>query len=87
MISGGLMISDRKMSKLKGGIPLKLSILQMFLLLMAIILASISAESYGTDLDNTALVFVLFTGSLILNLIYIIGGPNLLPKSSESSEE
>ena len=87
LISGGLMISDRKMSKLKGGIPLKLSILQMFLLLMAIILASISAESYGTNLDNTALVFVLFTGSLILNLIYIIGGPNLLPKNSESSEE
>ncbi len=87
LISGGLMISDRKMSKLKGGIPLKLSILQMFLLLMAIILASISAESYGTDLDNTALVFVLFTGSLILNLVYIIGGPNLLPKNSESSEE
>ena len=81
------MISDRPMSKLKGGLPLKLSILQMFLLLLAIILASISAETYGIDYDNTELVFILFTGSLILNLVYIIGGPSLVPQFSESSEE
>jgi len=87
LISGGLMISDRPMSKLKGGVPLKLSILQMFLLLLAIILASISAETYGVDYDNTELVFILFTGSLILNLVYIIGGPSLIPQLSESSEE
>ena len=81
------MISDRPMSKLKGGLPLKLSILQMFLLLLAIILASISAETYGIDYDNTESVFILFTGSLILNLVYIIGGPSLIPQLSESSEE
>ena len=87
LISGGLMISDRPMSKLKGGVPLKLSILQMFLLLLAIILASVSAESYGTDLDNTGLVFLLFTGSLVLNMIYIIGGPRFVPQLSSPSEE
>ena len=87
LISGGLMISDRPMSKLKGGLPLKLSILQMFLLLVAIVLASISAETYGIDYDNTGLVFLLFSCSFILNLIYVIGGPSLIPQISESSEE
>ena len=89
LISGGLMISDRPMSKLKGGLPMKLSILQMAMLLVAIIIAfsHTPAETYGTDLDNTGLVFLLFTGSLILNLVYIIGGPKLIPELSSSSEE
>ena len=83
------MISDRPMSKLKRGLPMKLSILQMAMLLVAIIIAfsHTPAETYGTDLDNTGLVLLLFTGSLILNLVYIIGGPKLIPELSSSSEE
>ena len=41
-ISGAMMISDRRLSKLKHGLDLKLSVLQMACLLTAIIYAMIS---------------------------------------------
>ena len=81
------MISDRHMSKLKHGIPLKLSIVQMFALLLALILAMISAENYATEFDNTVVVFLLFTISTVLNLVYVIGGPRLVTERSAPNEE
>ena len=87
LISGGLMISDRHMSKLKHGIPLKLSIVQMFALLLALILAMISAENYATEFDNTVVVFLLFTTSTVFNLVYVIGGPRLVTERPASIEE
>ena len=86
------MISDRKMSKLKHGIPLKLSILQMLTLLLAILisLSVTQREDYGIDsIDKSinSLIFILFSISLILNLVYIIGGPRLIGPVSDSSEE
>jgi phosphatidylserine synthase len=92
IISGGLMISDRKMSKLKHGIPLKLSILQMLSLLLAILISlSVTQKGdYGIDsIDNSvnSIIFLLFCSSLILNLVYIIGGPRLIGPVSDSSEE
>ena len=86
------MISDRKMSKLKHGIPLKLSILQMLSLLLAILISlSVTQKGdYGIDsIDNSvnSIIFLLFCSSLILNLVYIIGGPRLIGPVSDSSEE
>ena len=60
LISGGLMISDRKMSKLKSGVPMKLSVVQLTVLLFAIIIAGLaplrtpaeSAVQYGTQIDQ-----------------------------------
>ena len=75
------------MSKLKHGIPLKLSIVQMFALLLALILAMISAENYATEFDNTVVVFLLFTISTVLNLVYVIGGPRLVTERSAPNEE
>ena len=90
LFSGGLMISDRKMSKLKHGIPMKLSILQMLFLLISLIisLASTSKEDYAADSQQFApITFLLFTGSFILTLVYIIGGPRLIGENPSNNEE
>ena len=80
ILSGGLMISDRKMSKLKSGIPMKLSIIQMIAILAAVIHAMSYTErtDVAADLSNTGLTLLMFGVSLFLVLVYIIAGPRLI---------
>jgi len=54
---------------------------------LALILAMISAENYATEFDNTVVVFLLFTISTVLNLVYVIGGPRLVTERPPSNEE
>ena len=80
LLSGGLMISDRKMSKLKSGIPMKLSIIQMVAILTAVIHAMSYTErtDVAADLSNTGLTLLMFGLSLLLVLVYIVAGPRLI---------
>ena len=55
--------------------------------LSILILAMISAENYATEFDNTVVVFLLFTISTVLNLVYVIGGPRLVTERSAPNEE
>lgn len=75
-ISGGMMISDIRMSKLKGGAALKLSIIQMALLLAAIIhgLLNASLTDSADDVSNTKLTAFMLAGSLILCMAYMFCG-------------
>jgi len=82
-LCGGLMISDRKMSKLKSGIQLRLSTLQFASLLFAVIHAMTLTDSSdaGENLSGTAFTMFLFTFSLFWTMFYIIGGPRLVEEN------
>ncbi|DAC15176.1 MAG TPA: hypothetical protein D7I06_07460 [Candidatus Poseidoniales archaeon] len=83
------MVSDRKTSKLKHGIPLKLAILQMLSLLFAIIISMYitAGEDYASDLENVLIPFTLFSLSLLLVFVYIIGGEKFISPSSDDEGE
>ena len=89
LFSGGLMISDRKMSKLKSGIPMKLSVVQMTALLFGVLhaMSLTQKDDAGVDLSGTTFTMFLFTVSLILMLVYIIIGPRLVDIESQLSEQ
>lgn len=82
-VCGGLMISDRKMSKLKSGIQLRLSTLQFASLLFAVIHAMTLTDSSdaGENLSGTAFTMFLFSFSLFWTMFYIIGGPRLVEEN------
>ena len=88
-ISGGLMISDRKMSKLKSGIPLRLSVAQFVAILFAVIHAmSLTQRSDAAeDLSGTTFTMFLFGISLLLVLVYIIAGPHLVKLEKTIAEQ
>jgi phosphatidylserine synthase len=73
-ISGALMISDRRLSKLKGGTDMKLSILQMLLLLIGISTALVLTGMSETaiELEELGRVGWLFFGSFVLCIYYIV---------------
>ena len=75
LISGGLMIADRKLPKNKHGLPLKVSLIQGISLLLAIILSLINSTEFGVDLGNTRPQFLLYSISALLLLFYILTGP------------
>ena len=89
-ISGALMISDRKMSKLKSGIPLRLSVAQFVAILFAVIHAmSLTHKTDAAeDLSGTSFTMFMFGVSLILVLVYIVLGPRLvdIEKAFEEQE-
>ena len=89
LASGYLMVSDRKTSKLKHGIPLKLAILQMLSLLFAIIISMYitAGEDYASDLENVLIPFSLFSLSLLLVFVYIIGGEKFISPSRRDEGE
>ena len=89
LVSGGLMISDRKMSKLKSGIPMKLSVVQLTSLLFAILhaMSLTHKDDAGVDLSGTSFTMFLFTVSLFLMLVYIVMGPRLVDLESEQIEQ
>ena len=88
-VSGGLMISDRKMSKLKSGIPMKLSVLQLSALLFGILhaMSLTQKDDAGVDLSGTSFTMFLFTVSLFLMLVYIVMGPRLVNSELEQLEQ
>ena len=74
-ISGALMISDRRLSKLKGGLDMKLSIIQMICLLTAITWALIRTGVSDVSLElggDIAPAGWLFFTSAILAIYYIV---------------
>ena len=83
IISGGLMIADRKLPKNKGGMPLKVSAIQGMAILLGTIFSLIYATDFGVDLTNTKPQFLLYSISAILLIVYIITGP----KQSELQEQ
>ncbi len=89
LISGGLMISDRKMSKLKSGIPMKLSVVQLTALLFGILhaMSLTQKDDAGVDLSGTSFTMLLFAVSLFLMLVYIVMGPRLVDLESEHAEQ
>ena len=88
LICGGLMISDRKMSKLKSGIQLRLSTLQFAALLFATIHAMTLTKNSdaGENLSGTSLTMFLFAFSLFWTMVYVIGGPRLVPSEPSIDE-
>ena len=83
------MISDRKMSKLKSGIPMRLSVVQITALLFGILHAMSLTQKDDTavDLSGTSFTMFLFTVSLILMLVYIVMGPRLVGVESQLAEQ
>jgi len=88
-VSGGLMISDRKMSKLKSGIPMKLSVVQLTALLFAILhaMSLTQKDDAAIDLSGTSFTMFLFTVSLFLVLVYIVMGPRLVESQESLTEQ
>ena len=88
LISGGLMISDRRMSKLKSGVAMKLSIVQLTSLLFAILHAMVltQKEDAAIDLSGTSFTMFLFGVSLLLVCLYIVLGPKLVVDENQSDE-
>ena len=84
-ISGGLMISDKPLSKLKGGLPMKLSILQLIVLLIAILhsLKHTAKSEHGNDMAGLNISFILFAISAILVMAYIIIGEKIVNSSKQ----
>tara|TARA_B100000767_G_scaffold274964_1_gene309805 strand:- start:3351 stop:4223 length:873 start_codon:yes stop_codon:yes gene_type:complete len=88
IICGGLMISDRKMSKLKSGIQLRLSTLQFAALLFAVIHAMTLTHpsDAGENLSGTSFTMFLFGFSLLWTMVYVIGGPLLVAEETTVEE-
>lgn len=85
LISGGLMISDKPLSKLKGGIPRKLSVLQLVAVLIAILhsLKHTTISEHGNDMAGLNISFILFVISAILIMSYIIIGEKIANSSKQ----
>jgi len=86
-ISGALMISDRKLSKTKKGIPMRLSGLQLLTILIATILSIIHSSEVGVELVDTRPQFILYAISAILLMIYIAAGPKIAAMDNNDSTE
>jgi len=89
-ISGALMISDRKLSKAKHGLPVKLSVLQLLSIVSATVLSILYSTEVGENLINTKPQFMLYCLSAILLILYITIGPKIVEmysKESQDSEE
>jgi len=87
-ISGGLMISDKPLSKLKGGIVMKLSIIQLLAILVGIVYSLIQTTNsdngqHGSGMTGLEIPFILFTFSAALVLAYIIVGERVVTNSSD----
>ena len=91
LIAGAMMISDRKLPKLKSGWPLYASIAQMLCLLIATIIMMIHIFRGGDvyDLEISRIAAALLLTSFILVLLYFILGPSVVAQESQeqTSEE
>ena len=88
IVCGTLMISDRKMSKLKSGLQLRLSTLQFAALLFAVIHAMTLTHpsDAGENLSGTSFTMFLFGFSLLWTMVYVIGGPHLVSEETTVEE-
>jgi hypothetical protein len=87
------MISDRKLSKTKKGLPMKLSGLQLLSIVLATTLSIIHSTEVGVDLIDTRPQFILYCISALLLMFYVMAGPTLVEmdhrevlESEESNE-
>lgn len=91
VIAGAMMISDRKLPKLKKGLPMYASIVQMLCLLIAtiIMMVHISGGGGAYDLGISRIAAVLLLTSSILVLLYFIMGPSIVAQElqEQTSEE
>ena len=85
-ISGGLMISDRKLSKTKKGMPMRISGLQLLSITVATILSIIHSTEVGIELGNTKPQFLLYLLSGALIIFYIASGPTLARLENQDNE-
>lgn len=85
-ISGGLMISDRKLSKTKKGMPMRISGLQLLSITVATILSIIHSTEVGIELGNTTPQFLLYLLSGALIIFYIASGPTLARLENQDDE-
>tara|TARA_B100001113_G_scaffold212313_1_gene174185 strand:- start:294 stop:1190 length:897 start_codon:yes stop_codon:yes gene_type:complete len=89
-LSGGLMIGERRLSKLKHGLDLKLSILQMICLLTAILYAMISTGVSDNQLDvgsELAPAGWLFLASGLFAVYYLVKPQPPAYKPEDAAEE
>ncbi len=88
LIAGGLMISDWKTSKLKHGLPLKLTIIQFIALLGAVLYGLIytTSEDSISELSGMIPSFIGFTVSTILVVLYFMAGSSIIPDEVSSEE-
>ncbi|RJU82080.1 MAG: hypothetical protein DWB99_04980 [Candidatus Poseidoniales archaeon] len=85
-ISGGLMISDRKLSKTKKGMPMRISGLQLLSITVATILSIIHSTEVGIELGKTTPQFLLYLLSGALIIFYIASGPTLARLENQDDE-
>jgi phosphatidylserine synthase len=77
LISGGLMIADRKLPKNKRGLPMKISVIQGLSILFGVMLSWSGSALYAINIDDSKVQFILFSISAILLIFYVISGPRL----------
>ena len=75
LISGGLMIADRKLPKNKRGLPMKISVIQGLSILFGVMLSWSGSALYAINIDDSKVQFILFSISAILLIFYVISGP------------
>jgi cell division protein FtsW (lipid II flippase) len=85
-IAGAMMISDRKLPKLKNGLPMYASIAQMLCLLIATIIMMVGhmyrdGDTYDEGISIIAAALLLT--SFILVLLYFILGPSVVAKEMQ----
>jgi len=87
-ICGGLMISDRKMSKLKSGMQVRISAIQFSALLFAIIHAMTLTHpsDAAADLSGTSFTMFLFLFSLFWTIVYVVGGPRFVESENPDTQ-
>ena len=76
IISGSLMISDRRLPKYKGGFGLKLTLL----MLISILLGTVIQIAGYTTGNGAIISFVLLSFSLILIVTHVVIGPTICEK-------
>jgi phosphatidylserine synthase len=77
LISGGLMIADRKLPKNRRGLPMRLSVIQGLAILFGVLLSWSGSALYAIDIDDSKMQFLLFSISAVLLIFYIMSGPKL----------
>jgi phosphatidylserine synthase len=77
LISGGLMIADRKLPKNKRGLPMKISVIQGLSILFGVMLSWSGSALYAINIDDSKVQFILFSISATLLIFYVISGPRL----------
>jgi membrane protein implicated in regulation of membrane protease activity len=87
LISGGLMIADRKLPKNRRGLPMKVSVIQGLAILFGVLLSWSGSALYAVDIDDSKLQFILFSISAVLLIFYVVSGPRLSEVQQQLADE